>query len=196
MDTGEVSIHIPTVRAVQSAVESLVRRAYFGWGEQDREDLVSLVLEKYVEKFGRGEGDVPTAWLRAVVRTTAIDLDDKRRRRPATPMDIEAAHDDGWALAGLVDLRTPSLITARGVAASQVLLAFAAQSPADHDLVRWRIIDELPLEEIAQRIGKSPEATKKAAQRALDRFRQFVAANPALAEALADRDMPPKSKGE
>lgn len=183
----EFLTHIPTIKAVQAEVERLVRQVYGGWRESDQEDLVSLVLEKYIAKFGREEADVPTAWLRAVVRTTGIDFHDKQQRRPAEPVDF-GADDEGWdAVAGLIDLRTPSLMTARGLAAQEALNALGEQSPGDRDLVELRVVWEVSLAEIAERIGKSQEATKKAVQRAVARLRQIIASDPALHDALADR---------
>ena len=187
---------IPTISTVQREIERIVSRKYGGWREGDREDLVSLVLEKYLNEFGKndqkwpmnkdGERVVPTGWLRKVATNAAIDLHRKAEARPADLVDFDAsAGDDHWdAKAALRDLATPSLMNARGVAAERALDAL---NDADRDLLRWALVDDVGLTEIATRTGKSYEATKRAVQRALTRLRKVVLDDPELRDALFDR---------
>jgi len=189
--------HIPTYRAVQSKIEDIVNKKYGGWSEDDRADLVALVVEKYLWKFGKeslpkndhGEPDVPFKWLKTVVTTTAIDMHRKQEARSAEVVDFGAPAANGRPelVDALRDLATPSLISMRGVAAQQALDLLAADYPFDRDLLYWRYIRGVDLSEIAARIGKSREATKKAVQRAVARLRTAVLANDDLRMALLDR---------
>ena len=140
-------------------------------------------------KNDHGEPDVPFKWLKTVVTTTAIDMHRKQEARPAEVVDFGAPAANGRPelVDALRDLATPSLISMRGVAAQQALDLLAADYPFDRDLLYWRYIRGVDLSEIAARIGKSREATKKAVQRAVARLRTAVLANDDLRMALLDR---------
>lgn len=75
-------------------------------------------------------------------------------------------------------------MSTRGVAAQHALDAL---SDADRELIRWAFIDDVGLSEIATRIGKTYEATKKAVQRATSKLKKIVDDDPDLREALLDR---------
>lgn len=184
---------VPTISAVRQAIERIVSAKYSGWREGDREDLVSIVWEKYLQEFGKndekwpqdefGGRTPPRAWLRKVVTNAAIDLDRRAKARPADLVDFgDQEHQVEWdARAALRDLATPSLLSARGVAAQHALDAL---SDAERELIRWALVDDVELSEIATRIGKTYEATKKAVQRATANLRKVVADDPDLREAL------------
>ncbi|GAB3862576.1 hypothetical protein GCM10028801_28310 [Nocardioides maradonensis] len=187
---------IPTLTDVRRQVEHIVAGKYQGWSAADQADLVSLVVEKYLDKFGKntdawkrgsgGEREIPTGWLRTIVTSSAIDLFRKDQARPAVPVDFgDAETDADWDLrAALKDLATPSLVTARGVAADRAL---SALSERDRQLIRLRVIEDLDLKEVARHTGASYEATKRAVQRAVARLRKVVESDPDLREDLQDR---------
>lgn len=186
--------HIPTFQTVQPVIERLARKKYGGWTESQREDLVSLVLEKFLARFGRGplpendngEPQPPVAWLRAVVTSTGIDLNRQRDRADVEfttyDPDDESVQQGIRRALGLSD--SPSLVVIRGMAAGRALEALAAVSASDHDLIRWRYIEGQELSEIAARINKKPEATKKAVQRAAARLKTLVMADDDLRDDL------------
>lgn len=187
---------VPTISAVRQAIERIVSGKYSGWREGDREDLVSIVLEKYLQEFGKnaekwpqdesGDRTLPKAWLRKVATNAATDLDRRAKARPADLVDFgDEEHEVEWdARAALRDLATPSLLSARGIAAQHALDAL---NDVDRELVRWALVDDVDLSEIATRLGKSYEATKKAVQRATAKLKKVVADDPDLREALLDR---------
>lgn len=188
--------HIPTYQAVQSRIEGIVDKKYSGWREVDRADLVSHVLEKYLWKFGkenlnedvRDNPVVPSAWLQRVVTTTAIDVNRKRQVRRDELVDFaDPAAQRRELVDALRDLATPSLMAMRGVVAQQALERLAVQRLSDRDLLQWRYIDGDELGEIAERIGTTKEATRKAVQRAVARLRIIVLADDDLRAALFDR---------
>lgn len=188
--------HIPTQKAVQSKIERIVNTKYSGWPMDDRADLVSLVLEKFLWKFGKerlpenedGELEVPFAWLKTVVTRTAIDMHRKQKVRPVDPVDFGDRASEREALVhALRELSTPSLMAMRGIAAQHALELLAVQHPSDRDLLQWRYIDGEDLAEIAERTGKGKEATRKAVQRAVARLRTAVLADHEVRAALFDR---------
>ncbi len=187
---------IPAISSARHTIERIVSAKYSGWRDGDREDLVSIVWEKYLQEFGKndekwpqdsfGGRTPPRAWLRKVVTNAATDLDRRARARPADLVDFgDQEHQVNWdARAALRDLATPSLLSTRGVAAQHALNAL---SDADRELIRWAFIDDVGLSEIATRIGKTYEATKKAVQRATSKLKKIVDDDPDLREALLDR---------
>ena len=50
----------------------------------------------------------------------------------------------------------------------------AAEHPYDLRLIVWRYVEDRDVDAIAQAIGKSTGATRKAIQRALDKLKQLV----------------------
>jgi DNA-directed RNA polymerase specialized sigma24 family protein len=174
---------------VQDAVTRLVRRKWAGWSSADREDLESLVLEKYVAAFGRerlpndlqGDPAVPVAWLTKVVQNTGIDAFRKKQVRPAVAVDF--ANPDGpdvearlrTAIEGRMRL---SVVIADRVDLQRGLRALGDAYPKDLELIHWRLIEDRTLADVAARAGKSEEATKKAIQRAILRLRALLQQDP------------------
>jgi len=71
------------IREVEHVTRRMVRHRFGGWSPADQDDLVSVVLEKYFKKWGRGPGPAPLGpWLKPVVRNAGIDL---FRARPKNP---------------------------------------------------------------------------------------------------------------
>ncbi|MFG6445303.1 RNA polymerase sigma factor [Microbacterium sp. P07] len=140
---------------------------------------------KYFATFGRdrlpdddeGEPAVPIAWLKTVIRNAAIDFDRQRKARPADPVDFQAA--DGLGLERLMGelAHQPSLSSdvAQKVDAQRTLgpalRLLATDYPLDLKLIKWRYIDDRDIETIAEILGKSTDAAKKAIQCATKRLR-------------------------
>jgi DNA-directed RNA polymerase specialized sigma24 family protein len=182
---GPHGTDIGALRAVQDAVARLIRRKWSGWSTADQEDLGSLVLEKYVSAFGRdrlptdlhGDSAVPIAWLTKVVQNTGIDAFRKRQVRPAVAVDFagqDGADVEARMLTAIEGRRRLSAIVADRVDLQRGLRALGDAYPMDLELIRWRLIEDKPLADVAVRVGKSEEATKKAIQRAVVRLRALL----------------------
>lgn len=182
---GRQGTDIAALRAVQDAVTRLVRRKWSGWSVADREDLESLVLEKYVAAFGRyglpnelgGNAAIPIAWLMKVVHNTGIDVFRKHEARPAVVVDF--ANQDGPDVearmrTAIEGRRRLSVAVADRVDLQTALHALGDAYPADLDLIRWRLIEDKTVADVAALAGKSEEAAKKAIQRAVVRLRALL----------------------
>lgn len=185
---GRNGTDLPSVAAVDAAVRRIVRQHWNGWSPADRDDLGQVVLTKYFQKFGRdrlpddasGHPSVPIAWLRLVARNAAIDLDRQRQARPFDPFDFQGTSDEGLERV-FARLRSPgrlSAVVATKLDMQRVLQpamqTLAAEHPYDLRLIVWRYVEDRDVDAIAQAIGKSTGATRKAIQRALDKLKQLV----------------------
>lgn len=184
---GPHGTDVPALIAVQKAVQGLVRRKYPGWSTPDREDLESIVVEKYVTTFGRGalpEGPdgqpaVPRAWLSTVMTNAAIDLFRKQEARPADPVDFGVAAADVFEgrLLDAVNRKRLSMVVAERVDLARALVSLGDAYPTALSLIQWHVIEDKPLVEVAALAGKSEAATKKAIQRAIERLRDLIASS-------------------
>lgn len=168
-----------------ATVKRLVRHQWGGWSHVDREDLESIVLEKYFAHFGRtrlpdgadGERQVPVMWLRAVVKNAGIDFHRRREARPKDVADLLDEADPQVARALFDELAgAPSLST---VVTTQVAMrsgfrALRDAYPSDAELIWWSVIEDRTLSEVARLAGKEEEATKKAIYRAKKRLRDLM----------------------
>ena len=186
--TGRNGTDIPSVAAVDAAVRRIVRQHWNGWSPADRDDLGQVVLAKYFQKCGRdrlpddanGHPSVPIAWLRRVARNTAIDMDRQRQARPFDAFDFQGTSDEGLERV-FARLQSPGRLST--VVATKLdmqgllrpaMQALAAEHPYDLRLIVWRYVEDRDVEAIAQAIGKSTGATRKAIQRALEKLKQLV----------------------
>lgn len=174
------------LHVVESTIREMVGRKYGGWpAEQDREDLVSIVLAKYFKRWGRGPGpddpgpDPLRSWLTPVIRNAGIDV---HRARPDEVLADEREPDDqdveGWDLEqALAATGSPSLVSAQRDVWSR---AFALLGGYERDLLVDKYVDQLPAAAIAAKIDKSVDATHKATQRALKHLQQALQEVPEL----------------
>lgn len=188
-DRRWVGIHgtdVSAFKEVQAAVTRLVRKQWGGWSASDREDLEQLVMMKYFGAFGRerlpngpdGEPGIPIGWLMKVVKTSGIDFHRHQEARPADPVDFQ--DPDANVLERLQVAANPrpnlSVQVAQDVDLQRALEALGDANPLDVQLIVWRYVEDRSLDDMAQMLGKSPDATKKAVQRAVKRFREVIAA--------------------
>ncbi len=183
---GRNHTDLPSIRAVRDTVRRLVRRHWGGRSAADQEDLESLVLEKYFRAFGRerlpeddaGDPRVPLAWLSKVVRTTGIDLHRQDLVRPFDPMDFADADDanlERRLFDAVRDNRRLSAAVADRADMRRALTALADAFPRDVQLIRWRIVDDKTIEDVADLAHMTPDAARKAVQRALTKLRVLLA---------------------
>lgn len=181
---GNHGTNVLAYQDVQASVTRLVRKQWGGWPSSDREDLEQLVMVKYFGAFGReklpngrdGEPAVPIAWLMKVVKTSGIDFHRKQEARPADPVDFQGP--DAFGLERLQRAVNPrpnlSSEVAQRVDLQRVLEGFGDAYPLDLKLIVWRYVQDRDLDTIGKKLGKSPEATKKAVQRAIQRLRDLI----------------------
>ena len=190
---GRHGTDLPSVDAVDLAVKRLVSKQWGGWSVSDRQDLQQVVLVKYFAAFGRdrlpdnrkGDPDVPTSWLIKVIRNAGVDFHRQREARPADPFDF--AGPDSFGVERLQQALNPqpnlSTAVAQRVDSQRVLkpalAALGDAYPMDVKLIVWRFVQDRDLEAIGKILGKSPDATKKAVQRAVKRLRDIVTSNSA-----------------
>ena len=183
---GNHGTDVSAYKEVQAAVTRLVRKQWGGWSASDREDLEQLVMVKYFGAFGRerlpdgpdGEPGIPIGWLMKVVKTSGIDFHRQHEARPADPVDFQ--YPDALVLERLHAAANPrpnlSVQVAQDVDFQRALEALGDANPLDVKLIVWRYVEDRSLDDIGQTLGKSPDATKKAIQRAVKRFRDLIAA--------------------
>ena len=189
---GRSGTDIPSIEAVRDAVARLVRKQWYGWSTSDREDLQQVVLIKYFNAFGRdrlpdddnSDPAVPINWLSKVIRNAGVDFHRHQQARPADPTDFDSP--DAFGLERLMQAmnRRPNLSSAvaQKVDVQRMLKpaleALADAYPSDARLIALRFVQDRDVEDIAKIMGKSPDATKKAVQRAINRLRDLTTASP------------------
>ena len=183
---GNHGTDVSAYKEVQAAVTRLVRKQWGGWSASDREDLEQLVMVKYFGAFGRerlpngrdGEPGIPISWLMKVVKTSGIDFHRQKEARPADPVDFQ--DPDSYVLERLQRAANPrpnlSAEVAQQVDLQRGLEALGDANPLDVKLIVWRYVEDRSLDDIGQMLGKTPDATRKATQRAVKRFRELIAA--------------------
>lgn len=181
---GRHGTDVGAILLVQKAVQRLVARKFSGWSLADREDLESLVMEKYIGAFGRtalpsnpsGEPSVPIAWLTKVVANAGVDAFRKQKARPADLVDFAVPDDPALEarLVGAIGAPRLSAVVANRVDLLRALDALGDAYPSDRSLIQWRIVEDLPLADVAILAGKTDAATKKAIQRATVRLRDLL----------------------
>jgi RNA polymerase sigma-70 factor (ECF subfamily) len=87
------------------------------------------------------------------------------------------ASDDTGPARSVPDRRpSPSQAAMSRETSARVLRTLARLSPADQEVLRLAQLEDRPLAEVAERMGRSPEATKKLFGRALARFARALEA--------------------
>jgi RNA polymerase sigma-70 factor (ECF subfamily) len=151
-----------------AAAERILRDA------AEAEDAVQDALVSALRSLDRVRGDAQlSSWLYRITVNCALMRLRSRRRHPATPFE-----ELPGALAELAD--------ADGLAADERLIfrqeyaalgsALAELPEAQRDALALRGVEELAIPEVAQRIGRSANATKMLVHRARERLREELAA--------------------
>lgn len=142
--------------------------------DQEAEDLAAEVLARVAA------ADTP-ADLNAYVATAAKNALRRYQRRQATQRDLLRKLWDGAVKAGNQCQSEPSKSPEDGEPAeerAQIERILSTLSPAEAQLLRLRFLDNLPIAEVARRVGCSPDAAKKKIQRTIDRLRRRYAVGP------------------
>jgi RNA polymerase sigma-70 factor (ECF subfamily) len=138
-------------------------------GKAGPSDLVQLTFEQAVRIVDRFEGTTEQEllhWLRAILKMKAKEL---RRHHRAQRRDVgrEGALLDNEVAA---DSSTPSRVAVRGEEADRVAAAVARLPEKYRQVIVWREWEDVPLDEIARRLGRSPDAARMLWVRALERL--------------------------
>ncbi len=141
------------------------------WGQRtgDASELVSHGLSIAFERFAQFKDDqaaVFLGWLVAIVRNEALKSLRKAGREEPLPGDSGR----GEQLAG--DYSSPDSRADRREQAAR-LLAALQRLPEDYrTVIDLRNLKELPFDEVARRMGRSPEAVRKLWTRAIEKLRE------------------------
>jgi RNA polymerase sigma-70 factor, ECF subfamily len=119
------------------------------------------------------------AWLQTLVRHRLVDLvrrHFKTQRRVAGALSLDETVSPGTDGAHRGDFVAakgpgPTTIVSRRDSAEALEAVLARCRPKDRELIRLIAIERLPTREIAARLGKKPEAVRKALARALEACR-------------------------
>lgn len=126
---------------------------------EDAEDIVAAVFVDAYRHWNKLRGE-PRLWLLGIARRKVADA----LRRRKTWWRIREEDMTGDAMAAFVN-------HAEARAAAEVV---AALPPDERDALMLQVLEELPIEEIAAVLGRSPKATNSLLQRARNRVRRIV----------------------
>lgn len=138
-------------------------------GAVEPEDLVGEVFLQVVRDLTGFEGGEPQfrGWIFTIARNRVIDDHRRRRRRPydSTAPDAisligETGDVEAEALASLGDAEVRELLT--------------RLTPDQRDVLFLRIIADLPVEQVADVMGKRPGAVKALQRRGLSRLEEIL----------------------
>lgn len=179
--------HEARVAEALALTRQIVAKEYNGkaWPRDRREDLVGAVMLKYTTKWPQGSPpDGPGAWLRTVIRTTAIDK--QRVEKTATGLDgdsDDAPHAANDPLTVVINAfrQSPSLIAAWNDLERRV---FGVLKPADRYLLEAKHLRNRSAQELASHLGITVAAVEKRLSRARQVVRESLEADPGLLEEL------------
>lgn len=156
-------------------------RGALGRGLRRKVESMDVVQEAMTRAFDRLPAFQPrhkssfTHWISRIVRNIVRDMHDhfsalKRDYAAEVSLEEPSPGDDG--LAERLPDAAPSLPDAwaakeEGV---RILRALAALSDDQRDVLSLRLFHDLPYEEVARRMGKSPDAVRRAYARAQARL--------------------------
>jgi RNA polymerase sigma-70 factor (ECF subfamily) len=148
------------------------------------EDVVQDVLIAAYRGMGgaRFAGEAGfEAWLRTLVTNRLRDLGRQHFKTAKRPSNVRSLDD---TVSGSVDGHVgdfvagdgpgPSTVVGRRELAERLFRALASCRPAVRELIILVFVEKLPINEIAIRQGRSPEAVRKALSRALDDCREAL----------------------
>lgn len=145
------------------------------------EDILQEVYLQVVRQFERFEDRGPGSFLKWVTVILDHKLIDALRAAHCqardidreVPADIGANADSYWNLLDQVytDSGTPSRIVRRREALGALAACISNLPPAERQVVQWRLVEGLPVGEVARRLGKSDAAVVTLTQRALKALR-------------------------
>ncbi|MBE7326030.1 sigma-70 family RNA polymerase sigma factor [Nocardioides sp. Y6] len=154
-----------------------------GLGEADLEDLLQIVLTKFVTTWDDDRApDNVEAWLETATKNAIIDRARAEDRRPAANF----AQDDDADPVGLLvhQMRSSRVASLPAVGAVVIDDALALLASRDADVLRRRFIEGRSAAEVAEELGLSPASVDQRVSRAKRKLREALEDRPDLREAL------------
>jgi RNA polymerase sigma-70 factor (ECF subfamily) len=161
------------MRAVERKVGSGLRR------KLDLEDILQETSARAVRdlpniKFGEQD---PLGWLFQVMDRQIVDLHryhfEAQKRNAGReisvdqPLGQQPGEARGFADLLVASLTTPSAAVSRDLRLARVYDALASLNQDMQNAIRWRYLDNLPSQQIAEKLGKSDAATRVLLSRAI-----------------------------
>lgn len=142
---------------IYTYVFSIVRR------HETAEDIVSETFEKAMLKISSYEdrGYSFGAWLYRIARNTALDHVNKHKQM--TPLDYESVL--------IVDPNSAQDIAEEKLTQTELWKAILELDLQAREIIVLRYIEDYSIKEVCQMLGKSEDAVKSAAKRALKRLK-------------------------
>ena len=142
-------------------------------GAIDAEDLTSEVFVAVVRNVASFDGQERAfrSWVLTIAHRRLVDGLRRRGRRPEDPVE-----PDDTALVTLADDSTTEELAVAGLGAAAVAAMLAELTDDQRAVVTLRIIDDLPIKEVAEVLGKPVTAVKSLQHRALATLARHLAA--------------------
>jgi RNA polymerase sigma-70 factor (ECF subfamily) len=151
--------------------------------KQDASDLVQVSLLEAHRAFATFQGEDFAQWLAFLRRILERNATDAVRHYGAAkrqagreialhPQASDASSMDGPQLAGSGE--TPSVEVLRHEQSDRLRQAIAQLSPDHQEIIRLRNLEQLPFEEIAERLGRSRPAVQMLWMRALKKLEEIL----------------------
>jgi RNA polymerase sigma-70 factor (ECF subfamily) len=141
------------------------------------EDVVQAVLVRAIEKLEDFRGDSTLlTWLCAMCRHEIADWNRAQRRRGAR--EIPGKSEDARLTAescAATDLESPEDAVFREEESQRVRSVLDRLPEHYGEVLEWKYIEDLPVKEIAERLGTSPKAAESTLTRARASFRAAFA---------------------
>jgi RNA polymerase sigma-70 factor (ECF subfamily) len=153
----------------------------------DPSDLVQEALLEAHRDFGHFSGGSEPellAWLRRILARNLLDQARRHQaqvRDPRRETSLEALMEEsGSGLVAVLAARDPSPSAQASRREQAVLLADALErlAPDYREVIVLRSLQDLPFEEVAQRMGRKPGAVRMLWARALEKLGQEMGADP------------------
>jgi RNA polymerase sigma factor (sigma-70 family) len=143
-----------------------------GWSPQDAEEIANDVMYKIFEKLSQCDEN-PTAWMWRIARNIATDQWRKQKNKPITNRKTESLNAADTDKPPPVELITDGLDKNMDLEVRkcvvEALVNFTENYPEMGSILDWRM-DNVRQKEIADRIGRSYDATRQLMRQALDIF--------------------------
>ena len=149
----------------------------------DAEDLLHEAFLRAMESLGTFEWRGNGSWRNFILTIARHCIQDALKRK--SRMDVRftrGSSEEGLRSSEVIDPKQahPEMISDR----DSVEAVLGRMPPSDARLLRLKVLESLSDEQIAVRIGKSPETTRKAIHRAMVKFTE-------IGQRLWDRRIPP-----
>ncbi len=144
---------------------------------RDAEDITSEVFLSAFTRIGAFGGDEASfrRWVFTIAHHRVVDARRAQARRPSLAHEPASAFE---AVEGSRTARSAEDVAIEGMGADRVRTLLAGLSPEQRDVIALRVIADLPVEQVAQLLGKRPGAIRALQHRAIAALRRELASAP------------------